>query len=226
MGEQVWRLPYGRSHTISAKAGTLFFVGGAGDFDNDGVVRHPGDLMAQIDGAMENVSAALALEGVGLEDIVRLKAFYTADASQDGMSVVARLVDSIAAGLLPAVSANPVPLQPFAGQAVQIQAIAQADWRNGDTRSVTQAVPGDLREAFQGRDLTTGLRAGEFISVPGRTALEAGDDGIAQTKAVMQGLVETLGELGASTQDVIKKEACLSGYHPHPLYVVCTHFPE
>ena len=19
---------------------------------------------------------------------------------------------------------------------------------------------------------------------------------------------------------------CLSGYHPHPLYVVCTHFPE
>ena len=21
-------------------------------------------------------------------------------------------------------------------------------------------------------------------------------------------------------------EACLSGYHPHPLYVVCTHFPE
>ena len=21
-------------------------------------------------------------------------------------------------------------------------------------------------------------------------------------------------------------ESCLSGYHPHPLYVVCTHFPE
>ena len=21
-------------------------------------------------------------------------------------------------------------------------------------------------------------------------------------------------------------KACLSGYHPHPLYVVCTHFPE
>ena len=22
------------------------------------------------------------------------------------------------------------------------------------------------------------------------------------------------------------KDPCLSGYHPHPLYVVCTHFPE
>ena len=21
-------------------------------------------------------------------------------------------------------------------------------------------------------------------------------------------------------------DPCLSGYHPHPLYVVCTHFPE
>ena len=21
-------------------------------------------------------------------------------------------------------------------------------------------------------------------------------------------------------------KVCLSGYHPHPLYVVCTHFPE
>ncbi len=24
----------------------------------------------------------------------------------------------------------------------------------------------------------------------------------------------------------IKLIPCLSGYHPHPLYVVCTHFPE
>ena len=23
-----------------------------------------------------------------------------------------------------------------------------------------------------------------------------------------------------------KNQPCLSGYHPHPLYVVCTHFPE
>ena len=24
----------------------------------------------------------------------------------------------------------------------------------------------------------------------------------------------------------LKEQSCLSGYHPHPLYVVCTHFPE
>ena len=29
----------------------------------------------------------------------------------------------------------------------------------------------------------------------------------------------------ASPEELLA-EACLSGYHPHPLYVVCTHFPE
>ena len=27
-------------------------------------------------------------------------------------------------------------------------------------------------------------------------------------------------------KDAMMKKACLSGYHPHPLYVVCTLFPE
>ena len=30
-----------------------------------------------------------------------------------------------------------------------------------------------------------------------------------------------------SVLEIIQKnQPCLSGYHPHPLYVVCTHFPE
>ena len=33
------------------------------------------------------------------------------------------------------------------------------------------------------------------------------------------GVIQEAGEKGFN-------KACLSGYHPHPLYVVCTHFPE
>ena len=32
--------------------------------------------------------------------------------------------------------------------------------------------------------------------------------------------------LSDNYEQAAKKEPCLSGYHPHPLYVVCTHFPE
>ena len=32
--------------------------------------------------------------------------------------------------------------------------------------------------------------------------------------------------VGAKDRKTNKIKACLSGYHPHPLYVVCTHFPE
>jgi len=211
MGEQVWRLPFARSHAISAKAGPLVFVGGAGDFDGAGRIRHARDLSAQIKGAMANVAAALALEGAGLEDIVRLKAFYTADPGEDGLDVVARLVEAIDADLLPAVTANPVPLQPFEGQVVQIQAIAEPGWRQGDVRSVTRSVGETHATLFRGRDLTVGLRAGEFIAVPGQTGEAAGTDGIAQTHVVMQGLTDTLKELGASMQDAIKKEGYYFG---------------
>ena len=211
MGEQVWRLPLERSHAISAKAGPLVFVGGAGDFGASGKIRHARDLAAQIEGAMANVAAALALEGAGLEDVVRLKAFYTADEGEDGLAVIGRLVDTIDDDLLPAVTANPVPLQPFEGQAVQIQAIAQPGWREGDVRRVTRPVGKEHGKLLRGRELTIGLRAGEFIAVPGRTGEEAGGDGIAQTHVVMQGLTDTLKDLGASMQDAIKKEGYYFG---------------
>jgi enamine deaminase RidA (YjgF/YER057c/UK114 family) len=211
MGEQVWRLPFGRSHAISAKAGPLVFVGGAGDFDASGRIRSQGDLNAQIEGAMQNVAAALALEGADLADIVRLKAFYTADEDLDGHEVIGRLVAPVEADLLPAVTANPVPMQPFAGQTIQVQAIAQPGWREGPVRSVTRPAPAAYRGLFGDREITTGLRAGEFIAVPGQTGEEAGSDGIGQTHVVMQGLADTLDELGASLQDAIKKEGYYFG---------------
>ena len=31
---------------------------------------------------------------------------------------------------------------------------------------------------------------------------------------------------GGDHMYVQMSKPCLSGYHPHPLYVVCTHFPE
>ena len=216
MKAPIWSLPIDLAHDVVGSAGPLTFVGGSGDFDFSGRIRRPQNLTAQISGAMDNVAAALAVEGCTLDDVIRLKAFYKDDGSRDGLEVIAALLEPIASDPPPAVTVNPTPLMPFADQQVQIQAIAQRGWRRmDDVRAVTRAVPETHRKLFAHGHITLGLRAGEFIAVPGRTASEDGTtptgDGIAQTHSVMSGLEATLKELGASFQDVIKKEGYYFG---------------
>ncbi len=38
--------------------------------------------------------------------------------------------------------------------------------------------------------------------------------------------LDLLFEINRPGEQLTCFEPCLSGYHPHPLYVVCTHFPE
>ena len=46
------------------------------------------------------------------------------------------------------------------------------------------------------------------------------------SKDMAQKRVEAADRLQGGNSSVTILNACLSGYHPHPLYVVCTHFPE
>ncbi|MBN34412.1 MAG: hypothetical protein CMM46_06475 [Rhodospirillaceae bacterium] len=214
----VWKLPYGRPHEVVGLAGGLAFVGGAGDFDSTGAIRHTGDLPAQLDGALDNVEAALAVEGCDLADAVRIKLFYTSDVGMTEWEIIAAVHRRVGEQPAPAVTANPVPLQPFDGQCVQIQVIASKGWRDGgDIRVAAEHVPADMAALFDVPKVTRGLRAGEFFAVPGRTAADAGDDsvptddGIEQTHIVMKRLKDTMAELGAGFQDVIKKEGYYFG---------------
>lgn len=213
-----WKWPIDRAHALAGTAGRLTFVGGAGDFDAGGTIRHPGDLDAQIRGTVANLVAALAIEGCGLADVVRLKAFYRSDGAHDEWALLAALVRAFDTDPLPAITLHPVPLQPFAGQELQVQAIAIRGWRGGaDLRFVTADAPRRHGPLPDGRKLTTGLRAGEFVAVPGCTAIDedgqllAAGDGPEQTRIVMSRLQATLNALGASFQDCIKKEGYYFG---------------
>ena len=172
MASSNWKWPISGRQQLAGTAGRLTFVGGAGDFDAKGKVRHGGDLPAQIAGSMANLAGALAIEGCGLADILRLKVFYKSDGAADEWEVLEALARPLEEDPLPAITLHPVPLQPFAGQALQAQAIAIRDWRKTpDHRFVQGDVPAKYRERFAGRKVTLGLRAGEFIAVPGRTWL-------------------------------------------------------
>lgn len=205
----MWSWPSSRLHHVSGSAGTLTFVGGAGDFDEDGKIRMPGELDAQIAGAMQNVSDALEAESCSLADIVRVKAYYSAEV--DDWHVIARIAALLPDDPMPAISTVPEPLAPFDGQLVQLQVIAQRGWRNGsDVRVAARPVPEDWYSEFNGRPVTAGLRAGEFITISNRTAAEAGD-AVAQSHAIMSTHEATLAELGAGMQDCVKMEGHFFG---------------
>lgn len=212
----IWRLPLGDTHHLSARAGPLSFVGSAGDFDKAGRIRNPGDFDAQIGGAMANVADALATESCTLDDVVRIKAHYSAE--RDDWEVIAALARFFKADPMPVISTVPEPLQAFSGQTIQIQAIAQRGWRmHSDVRIVPRPVPPKRRSLFDGRAVTGGLRAGEFIAVANRTAED--DDGVvrhlgdsvAQSHFIMERHEETLAALGSSLQDSIKMEGYYFG---------------
>jgi enamine deaminase RidA (YjgF/YER057c/UK114 family) len=215
----MWRLPLSSAHRVAGTAGKLIFVGGAGDFDQRGLIRHPQDLPAQLHGTIANIAEALAIERCELRDIVRLKVFYTNDGTRDEWMLLAGILRHFEAEPAPAVSLIPVPLQPFPGQELQVQVIAIRGWRDekDGIRVALDDVPARYREAFGGRSITRGLRAGEFIAVPSRTAVDsdgiipAAADGAEQSRIIMSAHDAVLKSLGASFQDCVKMEGYYFG---------------
>ncbi len=215
MFEKIWKWPVDIVHHQAGSAGPLAFVGGVGDFDANGKIRHPDNMHDQIAGTVENIASALALEFCTLADIVRLKVFYSSGTSD--WDIIASLASHLPTDPLPVISTVPEPLQPFAGQCIQIQVIAQRNWRRlSDIRTVPLAVPGSWASSLDGRQVTAGLRAGEFIAVANRAAVDDGGDLISeepveQSHAVMEMHERTLAALGASLQDSVKMEGYYFG---------------
>ena len=212
-----WSLPTGCTHEVSASAALLSFVGGAGDFDNQGEIRSPGDLGSQIKGAVENIELALSQEHCSLADVVRIKAFVELSPQVDEGAVVRMLRDALPDGPAPVISVVPVEVQPFAGQKVQLQAIAKRGWRG----LAYQVVEDTLRIASAGTGeetvVTTALRVGEFIAAANRTAAHCIDaydgsiDGVDQCHAIMKSLNSDLKQVGATLQDSVKLEGYYQG---------------
>lgn len=229
-----WRLPVRSAHRLGAAAGGFTFVGGAADLDADGVIRNTGNLHAQLAGAVTNLVSTLETESCKPEDVVRLKVYYRTGRGLDPWLILSTILAHFPTDPAPAVTMQPVVMQPFDGQEVQIQAMAQSGWRSHhDIRVVRRSVPSEHRERFPDGQCTAGLRAGELIVVPGRTASDypgVDGDGVAQTAAIMQALGGTLAALGASFSDVVKKEGYYDGTDldrwAEMAAVRARHFPE
>lgn len=71
--------PVGYAHLskVSGPAGTMLLLGGVTGMDEQGVITHPGDIVAQMDRALANIKAAVAHAGGQVEHIARMRIFTT-----------------------------------------------------------------------------------------------------------------------------------------------------
>ena len=213
-----WRLPLEEPHEISSSASNISFVGGAGDFDESGNIQNPHKLKTQLEGTLENIKSALAKENCSILDIVRLKIFYSPTEEIDEFELIQILLELLPKDPSPVISSLPARLQPFSGQEVQIQVIAERNWRSEQKyRFETKVLNTPSSSSHKQITVTSALRTGEFIALANRTAGLFDDltsdatDGVKQTHLIMQSLDKSLRSVGASLQDSIKLESYYFG---------------
>jgi enamine deaminase RidA (YjgF/YER057c/UK114 family) len=69
--------PRGFNHAVAVTGGRLLFLAGQDAGDASGVIRSPGDIVAQYEQAVKNLKAVVEAAGGTLEDVVKLNVFVT-----------------------------------------------------------------------------------------------------------------------------------------------------
>lgn len=71
--------PVGYAHMsrVTGPHGTMLLLGGVTGMDENGVITHPHDLVAQMDRALANIKAAVEHAGGRVEQIARMRIFTT-----------------------------------------------------------------------------------------------------------------------------------------------------
>jgi enamine deaminase RidA (YjgF/YER057c/UK114 family) len=69
--------PRGFSHGIVVEGGRLLMLAGQDASDTGGVIRNPGDLLAQYEQVVKNLKAVVEAAGGTLQDVVKLNIYVT-----------------------------------------------------------------------------------------------------------------------------------------------------
>ena len=119
-----WDWPIKVTHKHGLRCGQMIWMGGQVDLTSEGVVRHQGDLWAQIPEVTGALGRVLADLDAKPGDLVKLLCFYVSDGSVDET----RFLEAVAAALpddaRPAVTAIPVPYLAYPGMLVEIEGYA------------------------------------------------------------------------------------------------------
>src|SRR5262250_2599785 len=139
-GHWGWLIPVSHKHGI--RAGRMAYVGGQVDKDINGLVLHHYDLKTQTRVVIGHIRTVLEDLGLGLDDIVKLVAFYVNDGSVDEDAFLADLRVQLGVARPPAVTTVPIPYLAYPGMLLEIDTIAMRGEDDAPLSQTTSAPTG------------------------------------------------------------------------------------
>jgi enamine deaminase RidA (YjgF/YER057c/UK114 family) len=115
------QVPY--AYAARVTAGHLVFTAGACPLDADGKVDPVGDYAGQADRVMENLTAALAASGAGLQDVAKTTV-YVATSDRDDLVAVWEVVRAAFGDHDVPSTLLSVPVLGYPDQLVEVEAVA------------------------------------------------------------------------------------------------------
>ncbi len=122
-----WDWPVHLPYKHGVKCGNMIYVGGQVSIDSHGVVIDPGDLVTQTRTSMANIAKVLGEFGLGLDDVVKVTAFYAGNASAEVLHDNLSIRSSSFTEPGPATTGIPLPCLAYEKMEIEIEVVAMTD---------------------------------------------------------------------------------------------------
>lgn len=201
------------THSSGVRVGEMVFVGGQVDIGEGGRVRHPGDLPAQAEAAVDSVESVLEELGADIEDVAKLVVFYVSGGEVDEAALLARLRRRFRGEPPPACMAVPLPALAYPGMMVEIECIAM---RGSDGSRLPRRAANP--SSHWPWPFSHGIRCGEVLFAGAQSPLDregrllAPGDVVEQARINIANIAEVMAGLGASLDDVCRFNTFYVGY--------------
>ena len=122
-----WDWPVHLPYKHGVKHGHMVYVGGQVSIDSKGAVIDPGDLVTQTRTSMANIAKVLGEFGLGLDDVVKVTAFYAGNASAEVLHDNLSIRSSSFTEPGPATTGIPLPCLAYEQMEIEIEVVAMTD---------------------------------------------------------------------------------------------------
>ena len=198
-----WQIPVTHKHGL--RDGELVFVGGEVDMDKACMIRHPGDLVGQTEGVLDNIAIILEECGADFDDIVKLVVFYESNGEVNEIDLLNQIKRRFSCAVLPVVAAIPLPVLAWPDLKVEIEAIAM---RAPDGKRLPRTASNPKNHWVW--PFNHGIRCGDYIFVGTQMPLDSNSSVLAQGDLVRQAQINienldaVLSGFGADRADVCR----------------------